>query len=238
MVEVTPVIRRTVAVMRREGVGGTVQRAIKYARLALGMPTAETAAYYRRREEETRAFDGAKGVDTGGTVHVFALTTDSPNKEHAGPYIAAGVGQFATAMGLLDIDVAGITFVDLGSGKGRALFLAAEYPFAAITGVEFTRELYDTSVENIARVGDPRISNTLGDAEQFAYPPGPMVVFMNNPFDRPLVARVVARLTADLRANPRLVRVVYINHAAADLFTAAGWSVVADEYPNIVLKLD
>jgi len=227
-----------VAVARREGAWGTAQRLVKYARLALGFPTQETRDYYAWRDAEAQAFDSELGLDTGGTVHVFDLTVASPNVAHAGPYIAAGPEHFASAMALLDVDVAGSTFVDLGSGKGRALMLAAEWPFAAITGVEFAAELHDVCLANIARFGDARISNVLGDAEQFAWPPGDLVVFMNNPFDRPLVQRVVARLTADLRANPRRARVVYLNPAAPDLFVAAGWRVVADEGSRVVFALD
>ena len=39
-------------------------------------------------------------------------------------------------------DVSGYTFVDLGSGKGRMLFVAAERPFRRVIGVEFSRSLH------------------------------------------------------------------------------------------------
>jgi tRNA G46 methylase TrmB len=32
-------------------------------------------------------------------------------------------------------------FIDMGSGKGRALLVASEFPFARIVGVEISREL-------------------------------------------------------------------------------------------------
>ena len=226
------------AVAQREGVWGTARLLLRYTRVALGVPSAQMRAWEQQRVDEAAAFDGARGLDTGGTVQMFDLTVASPNAAHAGPYIAAGPDHFRAAMALVDGDVAGSTFVDLGSGKGRALLLAAQYPFAAIVGVEFAAELHAICCANIARFGDARISNRLGDAEQFAWPAGPLVVFLNNPFDAPLLARVVERLTATLRAHPRWARVVYLNPAAPELFREAGWRVVADEGSRTVFALD
>jgi hypothetical protein len=68
----------------------------------------------------------------------------------------------------------------------------------------------------------------LGDAETFEYPPTDLVVFMNNPFDPPLVERVARRLEATARAHPRAVRVAYINPSAADVFAEPPWFHVAE----------
>jgi hypothetical protein len=48
------------------------------------------------------------------------------------------------------------TFVDMGSGKGRMLLLAAEYPFRQIQGVEFAVELHDQATANIHRYTSAR----------------------------------------------------------------------------------
>ncbi len=42
------------------------------------------------------------------------------------------------------------TFIDLGSGKGRVLLMASEYPFQKIIGVEFMPELHRAAQKNIA----------------------------------------------------------------------------------------
>ena len=76
-------------------------------------------------------------------VDLHDLTIDSPNAVLGGSHIATGPHQFASAMSGLDIDPRGCTFVDLGSGKGRALIMAAGYPFACIVGVEFAEEAGD-----------------------------------------------------------------------------------------------
>jgi len=214
---------RTMAVLEREGVWGTVIRVVKYLRVMAGFPPRDYVEYERRREEEARAYDGKLGLDTGGTRQMFDLTIDSANAVHAGPFIASSPEQFRNVMRALDIDPAGCTFVDLGAGKGRGLLLAAEYPFKAITGVEFAKELHAICQQNLARVGDPRITCEHGDAELFTYPEGDFVVYMNNPFDRPLVEKIARRLEVTVRENPRTMRLLYINPPETDLFEKAPW---------------
>jgi SAM-dependent methyltransferase len=41
------------------------------------------------------------------------------------------------------------SYVDLGSGKGRTLFVAAELPFREVIGVEFSGVLHDQACANI-----------------------------------------------------------------------------------------
>ena len=43
------------------------------------------------------------------------------------------------------------TFIDMGSGKGRVLFVAAERPFRSIQGVEYDAGLHRQAEDNIAR---------------------------------------------------------------------------------------
>jgi SAM-dependent methyltransferase len=237
MMSVAWIARRTLAVLRREGPLGTLQRVVRHARIAIGLPSHEAREEMLAKDEADRAFDAALGVDTGGTTHLFALTIDSPNAPLGVSHIATGPGHFRNAMDMLDVDPHGYTFVDLGAGKGRALMMAAEYPFAAIVGVEFAQELHAICQRNIARFGDARIACRLGDAEQFAYPDGDLVVFMNNPFDRPLVARVAERLVALTRERSRTVRLVYVNPRAPDLFGAAPWYPVGSRIGVAVFGL-
>lgn len=232
------IARRTRAVLRREGALGTAARVVKYLRIAVGLPTAETTELLRKREEDAQAFDANLGLDTGGTLPLYDLTIRSQNAALGGSYIATGQNQFHNAMAQLDIDCAGTTFIDLGSGKGRVLMMSAEHPFAAIIGVEFAEELHDVCNRNLERFGDPRLSSHLGDAEQFAYPHTDLVVFMNNPFDPPLVDRIRARLEASARENPRTIRVIYINAAAPELFAGAPWRHVGSAPGVKVFALD
>jgi hypothetical protein len=61
---------------------------------------------------------------------------------------------------------------------------------------------------------------------------------MNNPFDRPMVQRIVAKLEDTIRANPRTLRVVYINQAAEDLFRHPPWFTVAEAQGRVVFGIE
>ena len=66
------------------------------------------------------------------------------------PYQPTDAGLFQEMMAILPIDFREFTFVDLGSGKGRTLLMASEYPFRRIVGVEILPELHRAAEENIA----------------------------------------------------------------------------------------
>jgi len=54
------------------------------------------------------------------------------------------------------------TFIDLGSGKGRVLLMASDYPFKRIIGVEFMPELHRAAQENVREYTE-RTKATLDD---------------------------------------------------------------------------
>jgi len=114
------------------------------------------------------------------------------------------------------------TFVDVGSGKGRVLFLAAELPFRKVIGVEFATGLHRQALENIARYrqwgrrcGD--IESILADAAQFDFPNDNLVLFLFNPFGPEVMARMLGNLERSIRMHPRHVVVVMLWPENADL---------------------
>ena len=105
------------------------------------------------------------------------------------------------------------TFVDLGSGKGRMLLLAAEYSFSRIEGVEFAKEFHDVATDNIRRyLRKPRPCENIHslnlDAAEYLFPEGKIVLYFFSSFGPDLVALVLKNLTDSLRKNPREVILV------------------------------
>jgi SAM-dependent methyltransferase len=114
-----------------------------------------------------------------------------------------------TPVGLQDL-----TFIDLGSGKGRALLMAAPYGFKRIVGVEFMPEWHRVAQENIRRFtaanpSAPPIESLCMEALDFDFPADPLVVYLFNPFPEPLFAAVLERLRKSLLKNLRPVIVAY-----------------------------
>jgi len=164
----------------------------------------------RRKARVDRVFDEERGVDTATWVRVPELDTSSANLEHAVRYEPSSIEEFQLLMNKLKIDHADFTFVDYGSGKGRVLMLAAEYPFKRILGVEFAESLDHIAQENIATLGADaqRIETFLMDATEFDPPPEPLVLYFFHPFGVPALRRVLDRVLASLERDPRPAYVV------------------------------
>jgi SAM-dependent methyltransferase len=123
---------------------------------------------------------------------------------------------FREMMAALPIQFDQFSFVDLGSGKGRTLLLASEYPFQRIVGVEILPELHRAAEENIrayrASTGrGGQIEAILTDACEYDFPETPLVVYLFNPLPEAGLRRVIERLEDSLINVPRPVWIVYHN---------------------------
>ena len=114
------------------------------------------------------------------------------------------------------LDFRDFTFVDLGSGKGRTLLMASDYPFRRIIGVELLPSLQGIAQENLRLYKSESqkcfaLESICVDATEFLFPPDPLVIFLFNPFPESGMRRVVANLEQSLRAHPRPAYILYHN---------------------------
>lgn len=184
-------------------------------------------AYRREKQADDARFDAA-GYDTGGIQTLYTMKIVGSNGSAGGNHIATPTEHFEAAIALLDIPVETATFIDLGSGKGRAVLMAADHPFRRVMGVEFASELHDVAVANVAKRAaldgvDDRIELHLDDATRFPLPSGPLVLFLFNPFDPPVLTDVVDAAMASWKADPRPIRILYMNPVHHAAWIAAGW---------------
>jgi predicted RNA methylase len=175
-----------------------------------------------------RAFDATHGIRTGGIEEIYNFSIVGENARYGLSHIATDPNAFASMMNEMDIDCSLFTFVDLGSGRGRALILAAAYPFRRIIGVEFAVELHRVAQENIAAIAEKlsansRIELVHGDALTFELPDDPLIIYLFNPFSSAAIRRVARTILESWRASPRTIRVLYMNPICLSDFLAAGW---------------
>jgi SAM-dependent methyltransferase len=169
-------------------------------------------------------FDAVHGVVTEALLFVGDLDPEAigPSIAHATHYEPTPVGDLERLLKHVPFALERATFVDLGAGMGRAVFAAARFPFRQIVGVEISPALVAIARDNaknfmraavtektkgdesILRCRDVRI--ICGDAAAFRFPRGPLVVYLYNPFDAVLLARVAARLA---REQPHGLAVLY-----------------------------
>jgi SAM-dependent methyltransferase len=107
--------------------------------------------------------------------------------------------------------------VDLGSGKGRVLIMAAEVGFPKVVGVEFASDLHAIAQENIdiyeKRIGRPSgISVVCLDAQEYEIPSGNVFLFFYSPFTGSVMERVVKNIRDSYRQSPRPVIVVFYGY--------------------------
>lgn len=132
------------------------------------------------------------------------------------PYQPTDPSLFHEMMSKLEIDFSQFVFIDIGSGKGRVLVMAADYPFRKVIGVELMPELHRIAQENIRRYKSDSqrcfaVESICADACDFIFPPQPMVIYLFNPLPKAGFAKLSANLENSLSQNPRPIFVLYHN---------------------------
>jgi hypothetical protein len=145
---------------------------------------------------------------------MYQLNIPSGNWRFAGQYFPINPDEFREMLATAGIDYPRFTFVDYGAGKGRALLLASGYPFAKIIGVEFSPELVEIARKNLRSYTGAiqectNVEVHCLDAVEFPIPDGPVVLYFYNPFEEPVLVRVIERIGQSLDAHPREAIVIY-----------------------------
>jgi SAM-dependent methyltransferase len=163
-------------------------------------------------------FDIAHGTDTSGLIRGEDLSIGSRNGLWSTAYYGISPALLIHLINTLNIDYRDFTFLDLGSGKGRALLVASRFPFRRIVGIELSSQLSAVATNNIAKFSAAwqqcrNIEAHAGDAAAVDYPAGPIVLYLYNPFVVPMVKRCLRNLARSLADEPREVYLIYINPA-------------------------
>ena len=105
-------------------------------------------------------------------------------------------------------------FIDLGSGKGRVVLLAARYPFKRVIGVELSERLTEIARGNLERnrhrLACQDIELVTADALDYELPDDVTVAYLFNPFTGETFDRVLRKLIDSVDRNPRTLRLIYL----------------------------
>jgi hypothetical protein len=187
-----------------------VNRDLSELRTSISQHTAQSPAIH--------PFDIAHGTDTSGLIRGEDLPIGHHNRLWNTAYYGISPALLLHLINTLDIDHQRFTFLDLGSGKGRALLLASRFPFRRIIGIELSPQLSTIATANIASFSAPwqlcrNIEAYTGDATAIDYPAGPLVLYLYNPFLAPVLKRCLRNLAQSLAKEPREIQLIYINPA-------------------------
>lgn len=163
-------------------------------------------------------FDRLHAVDTADELSLEAAGVPAADVARGNGVYRPLTGElFREAMGSIDIDASAFTFVDIGSGKGKVLFMASDYPFKRIVGIEYAAGLHEVAVRNVASYRSERrrcteIEPVYGDALAYTPPPGPLVLFIFNALAPDFMRALLQKLDVDAASEAgRPVILIYTN---------------------------
>jgi len=165
-------------------------------------------------------FDTTRHVHTSGYVFLKGLTLAGTGQS-AADYLPIRPSVARQALARLPMrNPSEYVFVDFGSGKGRMLLIAAEYPFRKIQGVELARELHREAEYNIFcyRHATQRcwhLESINLDASEYRFPDRNLVLCFHNPFGPEILKKVLTNLKESIDQHPRHIVVVMIKPESA-----------------------
>jgi SAM-dependent methyltransferase len=132
------------------------------------------------------------------------------------PYQPTDPALFGEMLGNLEINFPEFTFIDLGSGKGRTLMMAADYPFRRILGVELLPALNRVAQDNLRQYRSAaqkcfKLEARRGDACEFEFPAEPTVLYLFNPLPQLGFIQMLRNLEHSLLQKPRSLYLLYHN---------------------------
>jgi SAM-dependent methyltransferase len=215
-------------VLKWEGVGSLLRK----IRHRSGFYDAADGQWRRQKFAVDKAFDSKHGVQTGGIQDLFDMKIKGNSRRLGRSHVACDPEEFERGLAAANVDHSHFTFIDLGSGKGRALMLAAHHPFRRIIGVEFAEELHRAAEENFRKLAatgglDNRIELVHEDAGEYTLPDDPLLVFLYNSFHEELMRKVAATVLESYRLSPRKISIYYLNPMHENAWTEAGYQLTA-----------
>jgi SAM-dependent methyltransferase len=140
------------------------------------------------------------------------------------PYQPTEPALFREMMAALPIDFREFTFIDVGSGKGRTLLMASEYPFKNIIGIELIADLHRAAEENILAYRSAtqqcgQVESVLADAREFEFPGTPLVIYLFNPLPEAGLRQAIRNLEESWKGTPRAIWILYHNPLLENVLT-------------------
>jgi len=209
-------------VVRHRGVLG----AVRYYWAATLELLRDLTPQRRRSRYGDTDYDFDHNVDT--TWATVSLRTRLRELISGAQYQASQPELFHEILQALPVSPEGFTFIDLGSGKGRTLLMASNYPFRRIIGVELLDELHEIAKRNIAGYHSEQqkcfnVEAFYADARDFQFPQEPLVLYLFNPFPDYVLNAVLEKLRLSVLSHPREIYIIYHNLIHENLFKSRPW---------------
>lgn len=158
------------------------------------------------------------GLDVSGFYDPDSCKENLPNKSFANYYQPVRYRPFFKLFKHYNILPKG-RFVDIGSGKGKALVLAAQVGYRDLCGIELFEDLTKVAQKNLdkfkqsePRFNDLNVELKTMDATDYSFDENDQFIFMNDPFSDKPMQRLIENITQSWENNPREMWVVFKNN--------------------------
>ena len=161
-------------------------------------------------------FDRKYGTDTSGIdLSIANNIDDNEVRDNAIRYQSAPRRVTKYMIASLDVDCEKFDFIDFGSGKGRALLVASEFPFRRIIGIEISEKLHKLAKRNVEIYNNPaqrcfNIDLRCMNATTFPLPETNTVFHFYHPFMPGVLRPVLQNIGESLKKTPRRIFILYL----------------------------
>lgn len=190
-----------------------------------------------------RWFEPGEVHKTATKVPLEKLDYDESLRQHSVSYDPTPRFCVNWAINALEIDPSNYCFVDIGSGRGRVVMTAADYPFQNIIGYELDPHLVEQTRENVSALAGidarlQRIDVHCENAAAAALPEGPTVFYLFNPFDAVVTQTFLEHLCQRPQSASMHDRLIFVNLAYPELLERFGFKRIATGVTtNLSMKL-
>ena len=173
------------------------------------------AKYLAHNIQEVEKFDRDNGTDFGGNL----------NQEEIGISVVRGHSYSPSPDSLIKTldtmnDRFGKAILDIGCGKGYAMFIMSRYKFEKIGGVELSTELCEIAKKNLNKVMPDSVEWDVynADAGKWDGYDEYDVFYLFNPVPEEVLREIENELEQSMNRKPRKLTIMYLMPAHVDVF--------------------
>ena len=165
-------------------------------------------------------------IDTTGADELGHLEKKGIDIEHSTIYMPVNYNILEELFSQVDLKNSK-HFLDIGSGKGRAVCVAAYAGATKVSGIDLSKKLCESAEKNLAVVQEkyPALKYKLfnNDAFYFEIPTDIDFIFLFNPFDEVIMSGVAENVQMSYEKKPRAITIFYANPICKSVFLDIGF---------------
>lgn len=109
--------------------------------------------------------------------------------------------------------------IDIGCGKGWAMYCMSSLPFSAVRGIDLSEKLVTIANHNFSLLNASKCNSICADSTQFDGYDAYNYIYMFNPFPETIMEGCMKKIEESLIRKPRKVTIVYAHPVCHDYIT-------------------